>query len=465
MNKLKQGRDLQVILRQASLQLQDNHDLVCVASIVKRIKNWWKIWTDPEFAQKAEKFKEIYFFAKEPLSNLNKLINDIDKAFKDQDADSLEDFVKELNPSIEKVIRSLSNVSNATKNISNILPSTTIDDKGNIYEEYIQTVQKGYKSDPKIMKVLINQLPKALVDSIPIENMGKRINKKISEIPWFQKYNTNTIEFSDEVKNRLKNKIKEIILNKFKLDENQVNDLLNASFENLIQNIKTSILNKGILLTYMFPEVSTQVPNRTANQMWVSISLSDIEMNTPVGTFTFNFPDIILNDLGASVKPIDKLSIRKIETPIISDQIKKSSSLLTNIVKKYVISNILPQTRIVISSVDNTPLAYKIRFAKIIHSALKSELDADNLSIHHNNQNIEIECDIAAKTENSIKEAVNAVISGTKEAFSIAFGYEPNFEISNINACSKYELISAAIMDESYRQILFDSINGGGFVK
>ena len=96
------NRDDLQLLRHAALELQGSgDDLVRVAGVVQRVKNWWKARFSKEFAKRQERVEEAYDNMKGPLSELISQLKEMDKAFQSQDPDAVAQLVGKVVSSLE----------------------------------------------------------------------------------------------------------------------------------------------------------------------------------------------------------------------------------------------------------------------------------------------------------------------------------------------------------------------------
>lgn len=315
------------LLRHAALELQGNsQDIVKVAGIIKRIKNWWKARFNPEFAKQTAIVEEAIGDTKGPLSQLISELKEFDTAIQNHDPDTVAQLVGRIPGTIAQVTKDMATLQQKLKAADMVIPTTYVDQEGNeIAPENLSWVQKGYKKDRALMEKLWEALPEKFRDEIPI---GKTINKPLSSFGWYQDYRPEDISISQTVYANLKVALlqgtKSLKINKHIL----------RGFDDFINNLKTTIIEKGILANVRFPKVSEQVRHRPSNQMVLDVRVGNVPFPIGDAEIFFNIPKVTLNDLGTGVYPTKKLTLYAAYRPTLSpeselvlEQIRMQSSL------------------------------------------------------------------------------------------------------------------------------------------
>src|SRR5690606_24701876 len=117
-----------------------------------------------------------------------------------------------------------------------------------------------------------------------------------------------------------------------------------------------------------------------------------------------------------------------------------------------------PNTKVLISigSVE-IPFHNRVRFAKILSSALRIELDGES-SIHNYNDKIEIECDIAG-SEKNVLMAARGMCDGITNAFELATSkYKIGTRVFP-GVKSAYALIDSGTMETCFRKFAFEQVS------
>jgi len=133
---------------------------------------------------------------------------------------------------------------------------------------------------------------------------------------------------------------------------------------------------------------------------------------------------------------------------------------IEKIVRRSICKKVLPNTRVLIS-VGSPDVAFhnRIRFAKVLASALRIELDGES-SIHNYNDNIEIECDIAG-SEKNVLMAAKGLCDGVSNAFELA---TEKCGVHKVNTRvfpgikSSYALVDSGTMETCFRKFAFEQV-------
>ena len=298
-------------LRHAALELQGNsQDIVKVAGIIKRIKNWWKARFNPEFAKQTAIVEEAIGDTKGPLSQLISELKEFDTAIQNHDPDTVAQLVGTIPGTIAQVTKDMSVLQQKLKAADMVIPTTYVDQDGKeIAAENLSWVQKGYKKDRALMEKLWEALPEKFRDEIPV---GKAINKPLSSFAWYQDYTPEDISISQTVYTNLKASLmggtKSLKIKK----------QIAQGFDEFINNLKRTIFENGVLMNVRFPAVSEQVGHRPSNQMVLDIKVGDVPFPFGDTELFFSVPKVTLNDLGTGIYHTKKLTVYGIWKPTLS---------------------------------------------------------------------------------------------------------------------------------------------------
>lgn len=453
------------ILRQAALELQaDSQDLVVVASILQRIKNWWKAKFSPEFAKKQDQIKSSYESLKDPMGELLQSLKRLDDAFKSQDPDVVAQLAGELPEVITKVTRHLSNLSKDLHSADKLIPTSLV-------EKPIAKLYKDFQKDLTVLEKLKSQLPKDL--DVPIST---NIKQPITNFKWFSRFSKSDIYVSDTVKETIKRTIlKQLTSTINGLDKVVAEDIVNAGIDEFVNIIKLNLLTSNTILnSYSFPSVK----NEREIEMVADVNMGVINFPAPLN-IRVDLPHLLFHDLATryGVQAINKLTIfkpanmtvevgkaekkepAKANEPAKDDNYPESvlafDGTLSNIVKNAIIRETLPKTRILITTSGNSN--YLLKFAKILVSALREELNADSSSVHLNNNVVEVETDIyGSKTASDL--AVKEITYNVADQFIKEFKHNIGIIDFEVNASSKLKLVSSNDFDNAFRKIDLDAI-------
>jgi hypothetical protein len=138
-----------------------------------------------------------------------------------------------------------------------------------------------------------------------------------------------------------------------------------------------------------------------------------------------------------------------------------ASGPIEKMVRRAIYKKALPTTRVLTTiGSSNLPFHTRVRFAKILSSALRTELDAES-SIHNYDDKIEIESDISG-SQSAVMRAVKGLSEGISEAFELSTEKCGEYKISTrvfANVKSAYALIDSGTMETSFRKFAFDMVS------
>lgn len=479
------GEDLQ-LLRTAALELQtDSDDLVRVAGIVQRIKNWFKAWGDKDFRQRKEQVQESYQEVKGPLSDLIDQLSEIDKGFKNQDPETVARLVNTIPGTIAQVTSGMGDLSQKMRAIESSVPVSYIDDKGNeLSGDNLSWVRSGYKKNKELLKKLWDMLPVEFRNEVPV---AQRVGRPINEFQWYQKFSPDQINISPAVKTDIEKQFRSG-LEAAQFPPMVIDWIVQVGFDDFLVNLKNKLINDAIIDRVDFPHVSAKVANRPVNQMmltmepgWVAIPAGRAELMANVGF-------VKMNDLSVAKRGRDQISVflvrtirleptalrkyqqaleevQETEKPQLEQMsgeqeaeweqaeplIIEESGPIAKIVKRAIWREKLPLTQAVVRVAGQT-FHHKARFAKILSSALRQEIDAE-CSVRHENDDIEVQVNIRGSKFTSLP-AIYGISRDVASQFIQATKIGVHVDVES--GLSKLGLMDSDILDQSFRKVAFD---------
>lgn len=266
------------LIKLACLELQTlNPDqIIKVAGVVQRLKNWFKYQTNSEFKKIVDELKLKSLNSKDILKNISNEIDNFNEAISNGDMASYE--------------LSVQNLKNLTQDLWKDVQETS--QKGKDYYTLQDLEQPGFSEWFK----------KHLPSEYDLE-LGKSYNSPISEFKWYQNLTPDQISIS--------NKSFAILLNQIqKTLELSAED--SSKYLNNIEEIKNRFLISIVQGTLL--KTNIKKPSKSIEQQ--ILGSTEIE----VLTSPFSLPNsnyklqakVDLIDLSTSIVPRKKLSIRKI---------------------------------------------------------------------------------------------------------------------------------------------------------
>lgn len=512
------NNDLQ-LLRTAALELQESgDDLVRVAGIVQRIKNWWKARFSREFAQRQEKVEEAYSDMKGPLTDLIKQLTEMDTAFKSQDPDAIAQLVGSVPGTIARVTRDMGNLSKEMRAADATIPVTYVDEEGNeVSGDNLSWTTSGYQKDRKVVEKLWEQLPEQF-QQIPI---GRRVNQPITDFEWFSNYDPSQVFISTRVYEDTKAEVQKA-LERGKVEPELAELIIMYGFDDFIENLKVAIIQNSILLQVRFPDVSAKITHRRTNEMLVDVQPGFVALPVMSTQFYIHVGLLRFNDLGASISPTPQLSVamvrhirlstdtiralkekwrenqgfqekkergQEVEGETVEQQIEPEPSTITptsdelvysdegqaddngskreeeedeeillrgsgpisRIVKKALLRERLPLVSAVVK-VDGLSFPHKARFAKLLSSALRQEIDAE-CSVRNQGNDVELQV-FASGSKMNVVPAIYGISMYTADKFLETT--KVGIDVGVTEGRSSLEVMSSEVLDRSFRKVAFD---------
>jgi len=467
------------ILRQAALEIQYyNSDLIKVAGIVNRIMNWWKAISNPEFKEQSKKVETAYDQLKGPVDTMISQFTDLDKAIHSQDIKTVTQLVEQVPSTIYSVIKSIEPLQKTIQDVKQAVPVAYVDEKGNeLSTADLRRVTKEYKKNKELVQTLLNILPEEIKNEIPI---GKNINRPISEFSWFNKYSPEDITTKPIVKETAKN----LLVKSFQeagLYNQQIYNIINQGFSSFIYNLYKAILERGILVRVDLADVSQKITYRSANQLWITINVDNVLFPWPIDDVFINIGQVKINDMNASSTRATELSIMNIKNirvsprshkiieqsmisqlpeeaveteskiiePIVESTVDKNADgPITKIVKRAIINNSLPITNAIIK-INCSSFHHKVRFAKVLSSALRQEIEADS-SVRANEHDILVQSSIRGSEMISLN-AIYGISLDIASQFQKATNINIDIEVEK--GITSYAMIESDVLDNCFNKV------------
>ena len=429
-----------LLFKQASSTFQ-NHpdDFVKIASVVRKIQNWWKSLFDSEFRDQRLKVREQYNELKEPIQTLVYAMKQLDSAFQDQDPEESSRIISEINPLINNLTDQLKGL-----NYKMLEAKTSID-------KYVGVVSSGYTKNPEILQSIINSFSEAFRNDfgeyINTKNEKKAIKKPITSFGYFSKFSNspNKIHISDNVLRHIKEFLKKI----------EGKDVSNDDLVNFITEFKKSIFRDSTeISTLYFPEVSADHKGRPGGEVNFELILGEPIRCILDGKPTeIVVPSLKVNDLSERYDRKDILSV--VSFPESAYKIDKSASgILTSLVKKSIWKERLPLTKVLVSVLSDDS-NQNLHFAKVLTSALRSKIQPESSSIHFDGDKTQIEVEAYGSgigVKSSTKDIGDALATIYNKHHNSNISIKISSEKSNI------KLAHSKDFDSSYRRLHMKSL-------
>jgi hypothetical protein len=122
---------------------------------------------------------------------------------------------------------------------------------------------------------------------------------------------------------------------------------------------------------------------------------------------------------------------------------------LQKMVRRAALAQKLPLTKTLVVLAKDVPFEFRVRYARILNTALRNELEAE-CSVHHDGGNLEVEADLYG-SEKPVLKAVAAIAEGVSKAFKDASGVLVETHVYP-GIKSKYALIESEVTEEAFRK-------------
>lgn len=477
-------------IRKIALEISaaDDLDVVKVASILSRIKNWWRALGDPEYKARVEELKETSAKFKSLLDEVQRSVDKLQKTISDTDVENYDSSLEQmrsallaLNAEIDDVERSVSNVEDAAQ------PAAKRD---NVRWNYTQE-ELG---DKKVIDELKSQFPEG--HDVAVSN---KIEKPLKSFNWFKKFGPENIIISDRVENIINKQVAGAIAKKLAMYGDWKQDyymyllkMKDPNVETEFQDkLKDAILN-GTLVEYNFAKPSKEVKQRQANEVHMRVLTKPFSFSIKRddgATLNVNvFAKCLLNDMAAAYVGRDNLDMMgftnvQVDPNLVGivdpeQQHEPESDLPPEEFMDYeqqeypdgddgfaddLLSSAGPMERMVSQALARKafkPVDFTItlrgesfhvqnRFARILTSALRAELGAES-SVRSDGNKIEVECTVYGPEKTSTS-AVKSLTDGISELFVEQKGFNVKASVYE-NVISKYAIIKNKMSEEAFRK-------------
>jgi len=459
---MEQG-DLQ-ILRYAALELQANGgDLVRVAGVVQRVKDWWK----------ARRDKKNFKALKGPVEDIFKRL---DTAVRSQDSAAVDRITSHELPALLSETVQKADTLRETM-LSHTAPERVNESGDPIAGENLRWVSKDYKKDKSLVEELWEKLPEEFRNEVPV---GRQIGQPITNFAWYNAYKPDEINISGNVKAKAQTTLTQ------RLYESGVSEdqLAHADWNQFFENLKGAILSDGCILDRVtFASPSKQVEKRITNEMHVDVQPPEISLPIDGSQIPIKLNHVILTDLGTrlhtTVRELSVMGIypsarsrhykmpaavpqqapppppvvppMAVQEPVEPEAITASDGPITSIVKRALLRQILPKTQAVVK-VNGLELNYKAQFARVLASALRQEIGAD-CSVRHQDDDIEVQVEIYGSKMASLPAifGISKYLAG--EFLNLT---KMGIDIEVVPGVSELDVIESEVLDQSFRKVAFD---------
>jgi hypothetical protein len=356
---------------------------------------------------------------------------------------------------------------------------------------------------------MLDALPPMFRSEIPI---GKPIRRQISDFAWYREHKPENVDISDTVKSRIKQDLIGI-LRKQGFGDDAI-EILETSYPYFLDNLKEAMVSTAVLMRVDWPHISKQVSHRPANQMKLHLNINEVPfpIQLPDGSETsinIGVGDVLAIDMGAALagtnfkisvmgvrglnlSPDDKSRLERIKrkndelnqrqentghvepTPdeeqefidltdypidvtgeVVDDNepLSTASGPITSLVKKALIRKYLPTTQAVVKVTGQT-FHHKTRFAKVLSSALRQEIDAE-CSVHHRGNDVEVQVAVAGSKFTAIP-AIYGISMYVADQFLDAT--KVGVDVDVVPGLSSFGLMESDVLDQSLRKVSLDQL-------
>ena len=265
------------IIRTAALELQaaDNTQVVKVAGVLRRLKNWLKGLADPEFRSSVKNMRDKSEATKYTLSELSIHIDNLLQAIKDgqvSEFDTELDTVRLLATQIAKNVDDLRGAAEEVKIISKEMEHYNED-------EFNDPIKKQ-----KIYENLRKALPST--HDVDIGKYAPGTGKPFKSYKWFEDITIEDIDFSQRVEGKAQTNTKAAIANIIKrtthLSDEEISQAVENNWSDFKYRLKQGILNNSIVEEYDLPKptllhTESGKLRRILGEMDVTVIINDIE--------------------------------------------------------------------------------------------------------------------------------------------------------------------------------------------
>lgn len=333
---------------------------------------------------------------------------------------------------------------------------------------------------------------------IPI---GKFIQAPITDFAWYRNHSADNVTLSENVKDRTKRDLFSI-LKAAGFGEDTI-ETLEVGYPQFLDNLREAMVSQNaILMRVDWPSVSKNVGHRPANQMKLFINANEVPfpIQLPDGSETYinvGVGGILATDMGAAlegtnfdlrvmgirglkVSPEDLNRLQRLHrkkeeggqqavepTPEeqeefevvtddeiiedVTDENTTASGPIASLVKKALVREKLPTTHARVK-VSGQTFHHKARFAKVLSSALRQEIDAE-CSVRHYRDDVEVQVSVAGSKFTALP-AIYGISMYVADQFVDTTKVGVNVDVQP--GLSSFGLMESDILDQSLRKIAFD---------
>lgn len=309
------------IIRTATLELQslDDTEVVKIAGVLQRIKNWWQAFKSPQYRKQVQQLKQESTSIKDLINSLSNNITDLQKAISSNDVQMYGDSLNKVRHLASQLISDVSSYQQTAEEAHQAAPEKLVDVEVPRRQKETRHTTKDELKDPNVKKKLIAQLPKEY------DLAFGRQRTMVSDSKWMQQFTSEDVHFMPGPATRIITDLAKALERYMDIDEQEALALVAYDRRKLLNNISEALLKGGQINNVDFSKVSDEVTHRPANQMKMFMSAYNIPI--PGTDILFDIPNIVVIDLLASFRPSKKLSIYWTDHIRISSPINKSYAM------------------------------------------------------------------------------------------------------------------------------------------
>lgn len=273
----------------------DDGDVVKIAGIIRRVKNFWRAFQDPDYRDRALQLKNESEKYKELINSLSFNIEKLQKSIDDVDVDEYSNSLTNVRQLSFELAKETGQFRQMAEVAHSLAPTET---------KEIRHVTKEMMKDLSVKEQLTKQLPQGY--DLAIGSAGIPVQQS----NWMKQFSPDDVQFSITVADRIKSDLARMLPRYIDFGggdaEQLARKMLDSVSQELLKNIATGLLN-GHINKIDFSRVSEQIKNRPANQMKYYMSAYNVQI--PGTDITFDMPVIVVVDLMASGIPTRRLSV------------------------------------------------------------------------------------------------------------------------------------------------------------
>lgn len=315
------------ILRTASLELQtiENKDVVKVAGVLNKLKNYLRQLGDKEYASAVEVLRADSWMVQQVSTSLRKKIKELTEAIDDGDIDAYDTVLGEVRELTGELAIELKNLNkdvqindprNQADSSDNVIENSNVPEKQSLTEELPLKYTREQWDDTKQRANIFDYVAKMIrlwhpEHDVPV---GQNVNKPLNSFKWFDNKDIHIKHGgSKNAKERLIDQTARLLVRETSLSYEEARNTFEneAIFDELAKRLTNAIYN-GTLLHYV-PATPAKEP-KDKSKIWVKERQVG-EMSLTVKTADFAIPvyDIMvsmtvgLTDMGAPLNGVNKL--------------------------------------------------------------------------------------------------------------------------------------------------------------